>query len=110
MVRLARAMGSSEFREQRIQALGLANAVRSGRARLKREIRDGATTIPEVLRTPPPEADRCTLRELLISQRGWGRSRCTSFLAHHEISEHKLLADLTDRQRELLARDLTTPA
>ena len=73
---------------------------------MKREIRAGAVTVAEVLRDPPSEAVGCSLRELLLSQRGWGRRRCTRFLAAHEIGERKLLRELTARQRELLATQL----
>jgi hypothetical protein len=103
-------MASFDFQEQRLQALSLANTVRSGRARLKREIGGGSVTVAEVLRDPQPEAEGCSLRELLMSQRQWGQRRSAGFLKRHEISERKLVSELTARQRELLARELTAHA
>jgi hypothetical protein len=101
-------MSSSDLRQLRLRALSVANAVRSGRARLKREIGTGAVTLAEVLRDPSPEAEGCSLGELLLSQRGWGRRRCMSFLRRHQISERKLVAELSARQRELMAEDLAS--
>jgi hypothetical protein len=103
-------MSSSEQHQQRLHALAMANMMRSSRSRLKGEIRSGAVTVTALLRDPPPEAEGCPLRELLISQRGWGWRRCIGFLTAHEISEHKLIRELTARQRELLARELASPA
>jgi hypothetical protein len=99
-------MSSSERHGQRLQALGQANVIRSARAQLKREIATGAVTVAGVLGDPPPEAEGCSLRELLACQRGWGRRRCTRFLAAYEISERKLIRELTTRQRDLLAAQL----
>ena len=107
---MVREMSSSEQHQQRLHALAMANMMRSSRSRLKREIRAGAVTVTALLRDPPPEAEGCPLRELLMSQRGWGWRRCVGFLAAHEISEHKLIRELTLRQRELLARVLESPA
>jgi hypothetical protein len=99
-------MNSSERKRQQLQALDLANVTRLVRARLKREIGSGAVLLAEVLRDPPPEAEGCSLRELLMSQRGWGQRRCTRFLAAHEIGERKRLRELTVRQRELVGGEL----
>jgi hypothetical protein len=102
-------MSSSERHWQRLQALDLANVIRSARAQLKREIGAGELTVAKVLRDPPSEAEGCSLRELLASQRGWGRRRCARFLAAHEINERKLIRELTVRQRGLLAGELELP-
>jgi hypothetical protein len=103
-------MSSSEQHQQRLHALALANLTRSRRSRLKQEIQAGTVTVSALLRDSPPEAEGCPLRELLISQRGWGWRRCLGFLTAHEISEHKLIRELTGRQRELLARELESLA
>ena len=47
-----------------------------------------------------------TVAELLLSQRRWGATRCRKFLESVEISELKLIGDLTDRQRRVLAAAL----
>ena len=41
-----------------------------------------------------------------MSQRHWGRSKTKRLLAHTEISEAKLIGELTRRQRQLLASQL----
>ena len=46
------------------------------------------------------------MSELLISQRRWGSARCRKFLERNQISEMKLIGDLTERQRRLLALQL----
>jgi hypothetical protein len=92
--------------QQRIAALRIANAVRRARAELKRQIAQGSVSVLEVLRDPPSAADRCSVKELLMSQRHWGRSKTKRLLAHTEISEAKLVGDLTARQRQLLAAQL----
>jgi hypothetical protein len=99
-------MSSDDLQQQRLQALGVANAVRSDRARLKRLIGEDAITVAEGLRSPPPESDGCSLGEQLMSQRRWGRRKCMSFLTRLQITERKLIRELTPRQRELLAREL----
>lgn len=103
-------MSSSEQHQQRLQALDLANLTRSARSQLKRDIRAGAVTVTALLRDPPSEAEGCPVRELLLSQKGWGGRRCTRFMRSHEISEHKLIRELTLRQRQLLATELESPA
>jgi hypothetical protein len=100
-------MSSQDLRQQRLQALGAANAMRSDRARLKRQIADGTITVALVLQPPPPESDGCSLGELLMSQRRWGRRRCMSFLTRHQLAERKLIRELTPRQREILAQELS---
>jgi hypothetical protein len=92
--------------QQRIATLQIANAVRRARAELKRQIAQGSVSVLEVLRDPPSAVDRCSVRELLMSQRHWGRSKTRKLLAHTEISEAKLVGDLTERQRQLLATQL----
>jgi hypothetical protein len=92
--------------QQRIAALQMANAVRRARAELNREIAQGSVSVLDVLHDPPSAADRCSVRELLMSQRHCGRSKTRRLLAHTEISEAKLVGDLTARQRQLLAVQL----
>jgi hypothetical protein len=92
-----------DVRQQRIAALEMANAVRREKAELKREIARGDVSLRELLRAPTPAADRCSVRELLMSQRHWGRSKTRKLLGRSEIAETKLVGELTERQRELLA-------
>ena len=90
---------------QRLRALEQANRVRSGRARLKREIATGAVTAAEVIERCPHEAETMAIGELLRSQPRWGPARCSRLLLSTGISDGRPLAALTERQRrDLVAR------
>jgi hypothetical protein len=91
---------------QRLRALERANAVRLGRAELKRRIAEGEVSAADVILEPPDEALSWAIGELLLSQRRWGTTRCRKFLAQYHITETKTLGALTDRQRRLLADEL----
>lgn len=88
---------------QHMQALQRANEVRLARAELKRQIGDGATTVGEVILACPWEAASMTIAELLTSQRRWGTTRCSKFLATIGMPETKTVGSMTDRQRGLLS-------
>jgi hypothetical protein len=88
---------------QHMQALQRANEVRLARAALKRRIGDGAITVDAVILTCPWEAASMTIAELLTSQRRWGSTRCSKFLAGIGMPETKTVGSMTERQRSLLA-------
>jgi hypothetical protein len=92
---------------QRLRALERANEVRLARAELKRRIADGELSAAAVILDSPWEASSWPVGELLTSQRRWGTTRCVKFLAKNGISEMKPVGTLTDRQRRLLAEQLT---
>jgi hypothetical protein len=89
---------------QHMQALQRANEVRLARAELKREVAKGTITVGEVILNGPSEAASMTIAELLTSQRRWGTTRCSKFLAGIGMPETKTVQSMTDRQRDLLAR------
>ena len=60
---------------QRLRALEQANRVRSGRARLKREMATGVVTAADVIEQCPSEAETMAIGELLRSEPSWGRAR-----------------------------------
>jgi hypothetical protein len=91
---------------QRLAALGNANRVRRWRAELKREIARRELHVAGVLLDPPTEARTMTVKELLGSQRGWGRVRTLKALQSVPVSEHTQLSRLTDRQVRALLRTL----
>lgn len=99
---------------QHMQALARANRVRLARARLKRAVQAGEVKASEIVSETPWEAETMRLSELLTSQQRWGRTRTRKFLAGLGLSENKILASLTQRQRTLLAAALeqkqSTPA
>jgi hypothetical protein len=92
---------------QRLRALERANEIRLARAELKRRIAGGAISAAEIILDPPCAAISWEISELLMSQRRWGSSRCRKFLVRNQISETKPVGALTDRQRRLLADQLS---
>lgn len=94
---------------QRLRALERANEIRLARADLKRRIARGSVSAADIIMDPPHEARSWAIGELLVSQRRWGATRCRKFLIRNQISETKQLVSLTERQRNLLARQLSGP-
>lgn len=89
--------------EGQLDALRRVNEVRLARAELKRRVSSGAITAREVILTCPWEAAGMTIAELLTSQRRWGATRCSTFLAGIGLPETKTIGSMTERQRRLLA-------
>ena len=92
---------------QHMQALAHANRVRLARASLKRAILANQIDVTEVVRDCPWEVETMTIGELLRSQRRWGRTRVRKFLTSLALNENRELGRLTDRQRNVLAAELT---
>ncbi len=88
---------------QHMQALRRANEVRLARAELKRKVGEGAVTVEEVILECPWEVASMTIAELLTSQRRWGATRCSKFLASIAMPETKTVGSMTERQRSVLA-------
>ena len=95
---------------QRLRALERANEVRLARADLKRRIADGEVFAAHVILDPPWEACSWSVGDLLMTQRRWGTTRCRKFLMRNQVSETKPLGSLTERQRQLLAAELSGAA
>ena len=92
---------------QHMKALGRANEVRLARARIKRGVGDGTLSVADVILERPWEAANMTLVELLLSQKRWGATKCSKFLATLGLPESKTVGSLTDRQRKLLVGSLS---
>jgi hypothetical protein len=92
---------------QHMQALRRANEVRLARAELKRRVGNGTTSVPEVILECPWQAASMTVIELLLSQRRWGTTRCSKFLAHIGMPESKTIGAMTERQRHALSAAMT---
>lgn len=88
---------------QHMQALQRANEVRLARAALKRNIGQGTLAVAEIIVTCPWEAASMTIAELLTSQRRWGTTRASKFLAGIGMPETKTVGSMTERQRNVLA-------
>lgn len=95
---------------QHMQALARANVKRLKQAAVKRELKAGSALATEVIEDPPPELDTMAIADLLRAQARWGNVRVRKFLNYLAISEHRTLAQLTPRQRELLAAELRRKA
>ncbi|MGH2917201.1 MAG: hypothetical protein ACRDLS_01175 [Solirubrobacteraceae bacterium] len=93
---------------QHMQALRRANQVRLARAELKRRVGDGMVSVNEVIRDCPWEAASMTVIELLLSQRRWGTTRCSKFLARIGMPESKTVGAMTERQRTLLVAAMSS--
>jgi hypothetical protein len=91
---------------QRLRALAQANEVRLARAELKRLIANGKVSAADVILACPPEAERWSIGDVLMSQHRWGTNRCRKFLARNQINEMKQIGTLTERQRRMLATQL----
>jgi hypothetical protein len=92
---------------QHMQALAHANRVRLARASLKRAIGANQLEVTEVVRNCPWEVETMTIGELLRSQRRWGRTRVRKFLTSLALNENRELGRLTERQRNVLAAELS---
>ena len=90
--------------EQRRQALQKANAIRSRRAQLKKDLVAGSIRIDKILAAPPEFAKTERLSVLLLAVPGYGRARVSRLLTRIRISDSKTLAGLSDRQRAELIR------
>lgn len=95
---------------QHMQALAHANRIRLARAALKRDVRSGNSSAATVVRDCPFEVETMTVSELLRSQQRWGRTRARKFLASLALNENRQLGRLTERQRQMLARELERKA
>src|SRR3954454_16672123 len=92
---------------QHMQALAHANRVRLARASIKRAIDTNQMEVTEVVRNCPWEVETMTIGELLRSQRRWGRTRVRKFLSSLALNENRELGRLTERQRPVLAAELS---
>lgn len=87
-------------RPQPLQALALANQVRTAGAELKRDLADGKIGLAGALRDP--RAQGVPAVNLLIALPGVGKVRARKVLTSNHIVLDRRVRDLTGRQRELL--------
>jgi hypothetical protein len=92
--------------EKRLDALARANAVRSARAELKRDLAAGDVAIERVIAEPPAFAEQAKVFDLLRAVPGFGPWRTTRLLFHCQIPYEKTLRSLSDRQRSVLIAGL----
>jgi hypothetical protein len=85
--------------DQRLEALRKANAIRTDRSQLKRELAAGRVQIVDILARPPGFAETERVSVLLRAVPKYGSARVSRLLAKARISDSKRLAGLTERQR-----------
>jgi hypothetical protein len=95
---------------QRLRALERATHVRVARAALKRRLRCGEMAAAEAILRCSRDTDTMTVADLLLSQPGWGPTRCSRMLHRVSLPERKTLGSLTERQRVMLAAMLSNDA
>lgn len=89
--------------EQRRQALARANAVRTARAKLKKDLASGDVDLAPLIDNPPDYAASAKVVDLLVSLPKIGQVRAHQILSRARIAPTKTLGGLTSRQRgELL--------
>lgn len=102
-------MTPAEKTAQRDAALERATRIRLARAALRQAIAAGTRSVGDVLRDPPEEALTMPIGELLAAQHQWGAKRAARLLAPLRIHELRKVADLTERQRRMIAECIDFP-
>jgi hypothetical protein len=90
--------------DQRMDALGRANRVRSRRAALKADLKHGHANIRDVLMAPPDFLLTAKVVDILMAAPKCGRVKSARIMEQCRISPSKTIGGLSERQRgELLA-------
>lgn len=89
--------------EQRMDALANANAIRSHRAALKRDLKAGRRSLVDALLDPEPELETMKLIALLLATPKVGRVKANKIIVKCKVSPSKTVGGLSPRQREELA-------
>lgn len=90
--------------EQRLEALQRANEIRSKRARLKRDLKQGTIKIDQILSDPPEYIKTAKVVDVLLAIPNCGKVKSAKVLNHCRISPNKTVSGLSERQRrELVA-------
>lgn len=87
---------------QRLDALERANDVRTKRAHLKRDLKGGRASIPDVLMDPPEYVETAKVFDLLLAVPKYGRVKVNKVLTQCRISPSKNVGGLSQRQRDEL--------
>jgi hypothetical protein len=91
--------------DQRMDALTIANEVRTLRAQLKRDLKAGRASIGTLLLDPPSWLQTAKVFDMLLALPKVGRVKATKVLDSSRVSPSKTFGGLSQRQRtELAAR------
>jgi hypothetical protein len=88
--------------QQRMEALRRANGIRSDRARLKQDLRNGEANIVALLVDPPEYVHTAKVFDLLLAVPKYGRVKANKLLERCRVSPSKTVSGLTPRQRKEL--------
>lgn len=94
---------------QRLEALKLANAVRTERALLKRDLKAGRVRIETILHDPPECVHSAKVADIMLAVPRYGRVKVAKVLQRCRISPSKSVIGLSDRQRGELVDALHRP-
>ncbi len=89
-------------RQQSLTALGRANAVRSARAQVKRDVAVRRLTVVDVIKLPPPHAGGMVVLDLLRAAPLIGRSKALRVLRSARVASGVRLDELSAGQRDAL--------
>ena len=84
---------------QRMEALGKANEIRSARAQLKRDLKSGRVSIQQLLLDPPEFLETAKVFDMMLAVPKYGRVKVNKILQTCRISPSKTIGGLSDRQR-----------
>lgn len=104
---------STRLSERRMIALRQANNVRSRRAKLKRQLREGEVRLEEVIAAPADYLATAEVFDLLVAAPGIGPVKAARLLTTARVGQSKSVSQLTERQRgcliEILNRQHSKP-
>jgi hypothetical protein len=92
--------------QQRHDALDHANAIRLGRAGIRRKLHARELTAAQVLADPPASVLSWPVGDMLSCQWRWGDKRTRTFLGLAGVSWHREIRMLTERQIKALVQQL----
>ena len=87
---------------QRMDALQRANAIRTRRAQLKKDLKAGRASIHGLLLRPPEYVETAKVFDMLLAVPKYGRVKANKVLQQCRISPSKTIGGLSERQRSEL--------
>lgn len=95
---------------QREQARAAALRTRRERSMVKASVREGRTSLVEVLHSSDPQVQGMRVRDVLLAVPKVGPIRCAQIMEQIGIAKTRRVRGLSDRQREALTSAMTDRA
>ena len=92
--------------DQRMKALRRANDIRTRRAKLKRDLKAGKTSVDGLLLDPPEWVMTAKVFDMILAVPKYGRVKANKILTQCRISPSKTIGGLSQRQRAELVQML----